>query len=214
MGYHIISSYQNDKIPSLLLFFASLIIAIWATGRGGIISFSILLIFYPIAIKIKKKYKILIITFISLLSIALYYNFSDFLYEFGLGRFDDVGLEGERTVMNAEYLTKTFNSTKYIFFGSPLSDIYSIAEVDNNPHNSFIRLHVYYGIFGFTLMVLLLIYTISKLIKKRNYLFLIFLTALLLRSFVDSIAFHGPLDPLIYFMIFYSISDIEREISL
>lgn len=208
LSYHVIACAQNEKKPSLLIFIMSLIIAIWATGRGGIIVFSILLLSYPFIIKTKTYLKLIILFFIVSLVVYGFYNFYDLLFEFGFGRFDDMGLDGDRPLMNAEYISKSFDNIYNFIFGSNLSQIPSIFEVDNNPHNSFIRLHVYYGIIGFFAMIVALSVSVFKLFKNKNYILLLVFLMILFRSFLDSIAFHGPMDPLIYFIVFYSTRNI------
>jgi len=200
VGYYIISCVQNNITPSILIMIFSLIIAIWATGRGGIIAFSILLIFMPFVVNLKRSYRILLFVLIVSLITYSFYNFYDLLFEFGLGRFDNLGLEGDRSTMNSNYLNNIFSSFHDFIFGSYLMDIPSIVE--GNPHNSFIRMHVYYGIFGFIWLISLLLFTAIRLFLKRNFLYLLLLIVLLIRSSVDSVAFHGPFDPIIFFIIF------------
>lgn len=207
LGYHIISSFQNNKNPSLLIHLLSMIIAIWATGRGGIIATGILLLSFPVLLKIKTGYKFLILLLILSLSFIVYDNFNTLLYEFGLGRFNQLGIEDSRTAINVEYLSKSTDSGYNLFFGCPLYEVHSIVEVDNNPHNAYIRLHIFYGLFGFIILICAIIYTLFKYIKTKNYFFLMLAVALLFRSYVDSTAFHGPFDPLIYFLIFNSINE-------
>lgn len=209
VGFHIISCFQNNRIPSILIIILSLAVSIWATGRGGIIAFSLLLVFMPFLIKTNKFYKFMVIGFIIGLSIYTFYNLYDLLFEFGLGRFEDMQFESERSTINNDYLNCIFISISNLMVGANIMDIPSIIEVDGNPHNSFIRLHVYYGLFGFVLLFSLLTFTTIKLFFKKNYLYLLLLIVLLVRSAVDSIAFHGPFDPLIYFLIFHAIANVE-----
>lgn len=209
LGYYIISCFQNEKVPSLLIFILSLAISIWATGRGGIIVFSLLLFTYPFLVDIKLSSKLIILSGIMILSVLAYFYLYNILFEFGLGRFDDMGLEGDRTLMNTQYLSNAISSPFNMIFGCNLNEIPSILEVDNNPHNSFIRLHVYYGIIGFILIIFALTFSLLKYITKKEILYFVLLSAILLRSFLDSLAFHGPLDPLIYFLIFYTIRNYK-----
>ncbi len=208
LGYHFISCFQNDKNPSFFILIVSLAISIWATGRGGIITFSFLLVCYSFIVNVKTKYKLLIIILILIICLAAYIYLYDLLFEFGLGRFENMGLEGERSTMNSDYLHNCLSSIRYFLFGCPYVEIPSIVEVDLNPHNSLIRLHVYYGIVGFVVVVFLILTSILNFIYNKYLLYLFLLLSLILRSFTDSVAFHGSFDPLIYFLLFYSIKNI------
>lgn len=209
VSFHIISSYKNDKKPSIIIIILSLIVSIWATGRGGIIVFSVLLVFFPFVIETSKFYKFLIIVLVVALATYAFNNFYDLLFDFGLGRFEGMELESDRSSINGDYINNILMSFYDFTFGANLMEIPSIIEVDGNPHNSFIRLHVYYGIFGVVLIMSLLSYTVYRLFVTKKYLYLLLLIVLLLRSYVDSTAFHGPFDPFIYFFIFSCIKDIN-----
>lgn len=212
LGYHIISCYQNNKTPSLLLFILSLFVAIWATGRAGIFVFSLLLGFYPFVVKLKVGYKILILSFVLSLIAFSFTNYSDYFFEYGLGRFKEMGLESERNSINKDYFEITFNSVQNLLFGSPLRKINVIAQLDNNPHNSFIRLHVYYGLLGFIVVIFFIFYTMKIFLLHKDSLYFVLFLALLLRAFMDSVAFHGPLDTLIFYLIFYSLHNLKIRI--
>jgi hypothetical protein len=209
LSLYIISCVQNQRNPNFLVILLSFIISIWATGRGGIISIGIILITYPFFLKVKKKYKFLALFFLIVFVFLVYFYFEDILLQFGLGRFSSMGLVDIRSEVNAYYLDKSLSSTPYILFGVPYSEIPLIVELDYNPHNSFIRLHAFYGLLGFIFLFFAVIYSDLYYLKTKNYFFMILLIVLLIRSYVDSTSFHGPLDPLIYFFIFYTIKDIS-----
>ena len=206
-GLHLISSIQNNKQPSLLLLFACFLISIWAVGRGGILTFAFLVILYPLVVKLKFKLRIMILI-LYVIGLLYVFNFhSDYILKMGFERFQSMGMQDSRTDINQDYVNKSINSFSNFLFGSPLNDIPSIVEVDGNPHNSFIRLHVYYGLFGFIFIILILVRTAIKLLINRQYVLLYFTIALLIRSATDSAAFHGALDPLIFFSVFFAFKD-------
>lgn len=202
-SYHFISSYQNERRPLFLIIMSTLILSIWATGRAGIISAAILLLFYPITLKVKNSYKVFFIIIIILLSIFLYFFFENLLYDFGLGRFKAMGLDSDRNTINADYFKASFNSFRNLIFGAPFKSIPSIIEVELNPHNAFIRLHAFYGLFAFVIIIIMIISSFIGFLKNKNYLFISLFLSLLIRSYLDSTAFHGPLDPILYFLIFF-----------
>jgi hypothetical protein len=206
-GLHLISSIQNNEQPSLLLLFACFLISIWAVGRGGILTFSFLVILYPLVVKLKLKYRLIILVLYVLGSLYVFNFYSDYILKIGFERFQSMGIQDSRTDINQDYINKSINSFSNFLFGSPLKDIPSIAEVEGNPHNSFIRLHVYYGLFGFIFVIFILVSTAIKLLINMQYLLLYFTIALLIRSATDSAAFHGALDPLIFFSVFFAFKD-------
>ena len=137
---------------------------------------------------------------------------SEYNFEYGLGRFQDMGLDSERNRVNTDYMNATFDSAHNLLLGCELSKISVISELDDNPHNFFIRLHVYYGLFGFTVLIISIAYALKRLHEQKAYLYFVLLLALLLRIFLDSVAFHGPLDTLIYYLLFYSLDKINIKL--
>jgi hypothetical protein len=213
LAYHIISCFQNDKRPNFILITLSLIIAIWAVGRGGIIAIGFIWISYPFMLKIKVRHKILIFMLIAISSLVAFYIFKDVLLQYGLGRFKSMGMGGAREDINADYLQATFHSFRNFLFGCPLNEIPAIValgidpNLPVNPHNAFIRIHVYYGLGGLVLLIFMLTFSAYKFFRARNYLLLVLLMSLLARSAVDSISFHGPFDTIIYALLFLAIKN-------
>jgi hypothetical protein len=206
-SYHIISCIQNSSRPSFFIFLCSFIISIYAIGRGGIISFAILLFFYPFTLDIKLKYKVLIVFSFLLISVSGLLYFQTFLNDSGLKRFDSMGIESERSSINSDYLIAALKSPISMFFGADYNRIPSIVFVELNPHNSFIRLHVYYGLLGFIIFISFLVYSMIIFFSKRQYIYLLLISVLLIRSFLDSSAFHGPFDPIIFGLIFIAVKN-------
>ncbi|MCS4227934.1 hypothetical protein [Sphingobacterium sp. BIGb0165] len=209
VGFHIISATQNNRKPSPLILVLALFVAVWGVGRSGIFSFSVLLVLIPLLSNYKFLYKFLLISLILILSIYAYTYFADSIFYTALYRIENMGAEDVRETMNQEYLKTTFTSLSNIIFGTPLLDIESLAQVEYNPHNSFIRLHIFYGLFGFIIIICSIIYALIKYVKIGNYVFMVLLMVLLFRSSVDSTAFHGPLDPLIFYLLFMPLKNIK-----
>ena len=147
--------------------------------------------------------------FLFLSAIFYIYNFyGEYIFSIGFARFQSMGIQDSRTDINAEYISESSRTIQNLMFGSPLDNVIAIKEVEGNPHNSFIRLHVYFGIIGVVIFISIFILSIFKLFKMRAYLLLYLLFALLLRAFTDSAAFHGVFDPLIYFLLFYPLKSL------
>jgi hypothetical protein len=208
VGYHIISSYQNQVSPSFLLIVLCFVISIWSVGRGGILTFAFLTVFYPFVTKMKIRNRLV---FLILFSVALYYVFyfyGEYIFSIGFARFQSMGIQDSRTDINAEYISVSLTKIQNLMFGSPFGDVISIRDVEGNPHNSFIRLHVYFGIIGVILFFSTFILSLIRLLKMRAYLLVYLFFALLLRAFTDSAAFHGVFDPLIYYLLFYPLMSL------
>lgn len=207
-GYQIIAAVQNNKNPSILLILLSLFVAVWAVGRSGILVYTLLLIIYPLISNYKVIYKFLIIGCITCVAIYVYNTFSEDLFATAIYRIENMGGGDVREEMNKEYLDKTLSSPFNILIGTDLREIESLRSVEYNPHNSFIRLHIYYGLFGLLIIGTLIINGLAQYFFKREYIYLILFLALLLRSSVDSTAFHGPLDPLMFYFILIPIKRV------
>ena len=214
LGYHLVSCFQNEKPPSIILIILSFSLAVWAIGRGGIIAVGLILISYPFMTNLKKKYKYLILLFIIVLPIVIYSAYPK-VFEVVFERFNWYAsrgysiIESPRIKMNIEYVQSSFSSVYNFLFGTPLKEVPTILKYGLNPHNSFIRAHVYFGFLGFLLLMVMLGYTSFLFFKTKNYIFGLFLVALSIRAFLDSNAFHGSFDALFYFLIFYAIKDIK-----
>jgi hypothetical protein len=206
-SYHIISCVQNKIQPSFLIVILSFVISIYGIGRGGIISFLLLMTFFPFSLKIKFKFKVIIVVTFLLLCIFGYLIFQNLLNETVFERFDSMGIESERNSINSDYILVVIQEAKSILFGADLAKIPSIVAQELNPHNSFIRLHIYYGIFGFFTLIGFLVYAYWFFYTKKHYMYMLLLSVLLLRSFLDSAAFHGPFDPLLFYLIYFSIQN-------
>lgn len=207
IGFYIIACHQNTKNPNPIILILSLFVAVWAIGRAGIFVFTVLLIILPLVSNYKLKYKFLLVITILSTAFYLYFIFQDSLFVTALYRIQNMGMEDVRSSMNAEYLHKTFESLSHVLVGTPLYSLETLKEVDYNPHNSFIRLHIFFGFWGFCMVSVLIIISFLKYLRRKDFLFLILLFAITFRSSVDSTAFHGPLDPLYFFLIFYPFKD-------
>lgn len=216
-GLYYIACEEEKKEPSILIAMAFMAITMWAIGRAGMASAAILLIG---AILYKASGRAIAMTIIATAMVALSQSptnftssndddnpFSDFLI--GIERIERLGSGGQRDAINSEYLLRIQDNPAEAVIGAPLDKIRSIAEVDGNPHNSYIRLHTTVGILGVVIFFSALLAAYTKLIRKKKYLTLLVLTASLFRSAFDSTAFHGPLDIVIFYSIFRAFTETK-----
>lgn len=206
-SYHVISAVQNKYPINIVLLCASFFISIWAMGRGGIVSIGFLLIVMPFCRDNKISIKLLL-TYILIFIVLIYIvvHFGESVLKSALMRFDSMGMDSNgRDEPNAEYLRLVFSSVFNFLFGGNLVDNPVFEALDLNPHNSLIRLHVYYGFCGFLLVAFFSIRSLIKYLIGINWVYIVLFLALFMRSLVDSAAFHGPFDGILYYLILYPI---------
>lgn len=205
--YYLISAIQNNLKYSLLPLIICFFISIWAMGRGGIISLGVLLFFMPFCKYRNFNFKV--ISFYLLIIIIAYYAYiylQDTFMTNSISRFQSMGIsQNGREGPNSFYMSSLNDSWFNFFYGVSLPGNYQFEVLDLNPHNSLIRLHIYYGLGGFIIMCVLIINSIFKYISNNNFVYILLIGVLLIRSTVDSTAFHGPFDGIIYYLIFSTI---------
>lgn len=198
-----ISMYQNNLpiklYPSIIL----VILCIWAIGRSGILVSIILLLGILLYLQIYNKKNVFKNILLIILLLSLFYIFINYFYGFINGaveRTSRLGMKDtSRLAINEEYLRVALLSFENFFFGFYLYDNFIFSLFGYNLHNSYARLHSFFGIVGVLIFFVLIVKTFYKYIKIKNYLFLLLFTILLIRMTTDIAAFHGPFDPLIYF---------------
>jgi hypothetical protein len=206
--FSFVTYLYNNKFP-IISSLAVVIISFYGLGRGSIIV-SILLLLYGIFLNISTskskllKFSSVIVVFGLFFyfssnseTITLVENIEESLIQtqFGQGYSDEA-----RTSINKEYISN-LDPWKFLF-GSSYKNTSIEKYFGGNPHNSFIRLHSYYGIFG---IIVLFFLFISILIAKRNasVKFVLFglLLLLLFRAFTEPILFPSSLDLFFLMMI-------------
>lgn len=196
------SCEKADINPSLLLAGSTFPIFLWGIGRAGIIS-GLLLVAGTFFLRGRKFIPILAgvgIFFMVAILPQVDLRTANSL-TFGIARFEVLSGESQRGYINAEYFHYLFSNFQEFLFGVPVDTVRAIVEVDGNPHNSFISLHIGFSIFGVIFLIGVLYHVTRNLLSSRQLLVLLMLAIALFRSAFDSSAFNGPLD----FVIFYAI---------
>lgn len=204
---YVISSLQNEKNVSILMLVVCFLISIWAVGRGGIIAIGLLLLLMPYCKYGHLSLKLIIIyLLVILIGGYIIFTLADSALALAITRFDNMGLDANgRDEPNTEYLNRLFDSYFNFVYGVNLAGNKVFEALDLNPHNSLIRLHIYYGVSGFVLVFLYVVKSLYKYICNNNYVYALLLFVLIIRSLVDSTAFHGPFDGLIFYFLFYTL---------
>jgi hypothetical protein len=209
LSIYLITCYKNEVNVTIFPVIIGTIVVIFAIGRSGIITFALLSILFLIfefqgrKSKIRNVFKILIVLCLIILLMAIaFYIFKDY-FILTINNFKVRQLDSLRTFIWSDYLSKTFTSTKYLLFGSPINGTLYLDMYSKNLHNSFFMLHAKYGL----IMLLIVLFLIYKSLKyfytTKNYLLLsIFLISIYRMNF-DYTNFNGALDIIFIFFILY-----------
>ena len=122
--------------------------------------------------------------------------------------FENKALRSEaRVSMMKKYLKHMFGNANYFVNGVDLKIEEIFVKYHFNVHNSYMALHSKFGIGGVILCAYLGFRALYIIIRKKEWGHLLVYVAILLRVFIDTAAFPGHLDIIIfyYFFRFYNI---------
>jgi len=129
----------------------------------------------------------------------------------GIERFQRLSVDGQRVFINEEYIEAISSNPMSLLFGAPLDNVRAIREVDGNPHNSYISLHIFTGLLGVMAFIGLVFYSLTVLFRANLPLVALALVTVLFRSAFDSTSFQGLLDVPILYSIILAISGDARS---
>jgi hypothetical protein len=206
IAFYYFSCTQASAAPRLFVPVLGLILMLWGIGRAGIASGAIILI-GTLILSSKRAF----VGFVGIATIAVFLvnstqsmdSFEGFIV--GLERLERMGADGQRSYINSEYLSRVSDDRGELLFGVSLDKLPSVVEVDGNPHNSYIKLHTVFGLIGVAIMSITFVTCIVRLFLLKKGLLLLILLVTMFRSAFDVTAFHGPLDVVIFFCVFYAI---------
>lgn len=205
---------EKNKLP-ILSALATLVVAMFGLGRGSIVVAFLVLLFsffvnyFVVASGAKKN--ILVRLFLGIVFLSVVLGVVGYAGYFGLmdewvegSKFSAGVLDPHRGYMLADYLGKL--DAWSLLFGAD----YSGTSIENiyggNPHNSYIRLHSYYGIFGLLVVVLspFAIFATNKNFACKRVVFVLVLLVLI-RAVTEPILFPTLLDffYVLYFLVFW-----------
>ncbi|MDB2357137.1 hypothetical protein N9W10_03125 [Gammaproteobacteria bacterium] len=208
-----ISSLISEGRMPVVASIATFIIAILGVGRGSIIVAAILLLFSLsfafFSSKIRPGYKLSLVLLAVLLAIIyIANNFIEILIMFETvlegSKFANGIWDEHRAKIIMEYIAK-IDVLPFIlgadYIGTSILDFY-----DGNPHNSYIRVHAFYGLWGVLCIFIPLILLAFKDVNWHLKLSIFFLIGCaLLRATSEPIFFPSLLDffYLLYFFMFH-----------
>lgn len=222
IAYSIAYYLEKNKLP-LLSSVITLCIAVVGLGRGSmLIGFFILnlTLFFNYFIRKGLQEKMLIgwiLGFIMLLLIIIKSkNWSigeELINIFYESKFASGFVDEHRLIMIKDYFGKIDGTA--LFFGSSYDGTSIDKYYGGNPHNSFIRLHSFYGstaLFG--LIVPLIIVVVSNRVLVQKIIVLSLIALALLRATSEPIFFPSTLDffYVLYFALFFRFAKFKSKI--
>lgn len=205
----LIAYNQTKKIlvwPYVLALFFSLL----ALGRGGIVC-SFLCLMGIILIKIhqlSKRVRYLLLSIVLIFVVGSIPLILD-VYE-KLDFFERIREKGLKDDARA-YIWDAYGSamnTERLFLGYNLKNDAIISKYGDNPHNSYLFLHAHMGVLV-VIPVLLVFYTLFFHIRKKEFIYVIPLFAILLRGFTDVI-FMSPYDFIVLIFVLHAFMNKQK----
>jgi hypothetical protein len=220
ISYSIVYYLRYEKLP-ILLAFILLIITLYGLGRGSIIIAGLIFIISLFINHFLNNKNGLIrnLFFFPIYCIIIYLIYKQYLnYESEIdliierSKFSQNLADDPRKNMLNEYLKK-LNIWSTIF-GSSFEGTSIQKNYDGNPHNSFIRVHSFYGLIGLvSVFAPICLIFIKKIKFKTKVIFGVFIILLLTRAISEPILFPTTLD-FFYsfnFFVFYSHRIEKKE---
>lgn len=213
LSLYYISGYENMKKYKLFPAVVVLLITVWTTSRTGVAAVAALCVGLIFIKQEDNRYKVRNV-FYSVVALGVFLIISLYIIETFLGSsyetLMNLGLDnGARENIWREYFA-LLGSPSSIIFGGHIKTNYYFINWNGNLHSSYLNLHARYGLLGLIFVLAYLIKTFLRLIKEKNYMFLIICIALLLRASLDEFCFNGLSDPILYYFIFGSYTQINN----
>lgn len=212
---------DKNKLP-IFSALATLVVAFFGLGRGSIIVaflvlfFSFFVNYYVVKSGVEKNRFVclffgafFLIFVIGAVGYAGYLGLMDDWVEGS--KFSAGVLDPHRGYMLADYLGKL--DAWSLLFGADYSGTSIESAYGSNPHNSYIRLHSYYGIFGL-LVAIFSPFAVFSTNKEFSFKWIVFVLILLvlIRAVTEPILFPTLLDFFyaLYFMLFWKYAPSRR----
>lgn len=195
-----------DLLPAFFCFWLS----IWATGRGGILSssvlFALVVMFYARNYaKQSARHFLILCLIIMLIVIYLLASNVNLLDSFmNLGKWSSRGTDNSaRMLIWSSYFEKLKDNFLYIFTGAPLNQISLIHAYNNNTHNSFLQLHANNGLLTFAMFFILMLRTLVYYKKSNKGLFIAITITIVVRGMTDKFIFGQYGMPIMMYLVLY-----------
>jgi ABC-type multidrug transport system fused ATPase/permease subunit len=196
--------YINENHISLFPVIPFVYISIVVMGRTGIIC-SLIYIFYILYYITKKISLRILIIMVLLLYTIIFYDKIELIFITYFNNIINKGInytEDPRMDMLTRYLENIDLITFFIGYDIRIDTLF--RTYNGNPHNSFINLHTRIGILSLP-FVLLIIFKLLKFIRT-NFFFVVLLSLILIRAWIDTMFFFNVYDFIIYSILIYKSS--------
>ncbi len=190
LTYYYIAHRQKElKVHPVLVVFA---VTLFGMGRGGILSigslaFLLLLLIITNNADIKTWHRWLT----GILMVGIIFALVNVFYSTELfSKFIEMRFETPRFQFWQQYWEDAVSSLVGILLGAKinLNEYLQIEKTfDGNLHNSFMQLHANYGLVILVSLLALIMRTMTRYIKEKNYLFAILLLVLCVRASSDMV---------------------------
>lgn len=189
--------YINKKEFPLLLPILCTVLAFFLDGRSSLgVLFAISLF------SLYCQYKKHVIIFIIIVIAFAFYFLEDIQDFYMLTSISDKGMETSRYKIWSAYFDSLDLSTLVV--GLNTMDIPLLKSYGGNPHNAFLNFHYRMGLFGLFGLLMIICRSVKILIKRKQYVILMFVVFLLVRIFFDA-CLGSSTDYIIYTIILYPI---------
>lgn len=209
LAVHMIAAYQSQEDVKIWTAIFVMIVCLFGIGRSGIIISFLLVCFFTMfkfrrgRSSVRNVLMLPIISIMAICAVIIFYQFLSKYIDVAINNFQRRGLESTRLIIWTDYLKKIFSCSENVLFGAKVSGTMFLDLYKTNLHNSFLMLHAKYGIWGIAMMFIMLVKTISTLLKEKNYyLFIPFLTVFIRMNF-DYTNFNSPMDTVFIFFLLY-----------
>jgi hypothetical protein len=215
IAYSLIFFLKLNRLP----IFSSLntfIVSYFCLGRASIVVSLLILIFSLCSNqKNKKKFKKQKLLLLSSVLLVLtcfifkyYVQLSNFIAPlYSYTRFSTGLTDPHRAIMIIDYFSKI--DMKTLFLGADYINTSILNLYGGNPHNSFIRVHSFYGLAGLVSIFIPIFFLLkSEKLVSQKIITLILISFALFRGSTEPIFFPGVLDffYFFYFLVFFKFS--------
>lgn len=209
-SYYVLLKKWDTSLYIVVLATLSLFYCMYAVGRSGIITFSIIYItiighyFIKVMGKIKnQKMRYTLIFYFSLILLICIVSIYRELYDLGVfNRIISRGLHDySRESILKEYVQEI--GVNSLFIGVSYSELSLMGKFRNNLHNSYLSMHSAFGLLYGLFFVFLSILMVVVSLKKKQFIYFTLILSLLARAWSDIQIFSGRLDWFFIFSFFY-----------
>lgn len=205
------NSEKPLRIFDLLPVTLCLLLSVWATGRGGIVSSLFMLVgiafVYLGRIMKKRGLGLKLLVYAAIALVLVYWvggalNITDEVMS--LGKLGTKGTDmSERMAIWSDYYNTALKSSKNFLFGAPFAETELVSYFEGNTHNSFLYLHATNGLLMFLVFTFMLIRSIIFFIRRKKFVLLVVILTMFLRGFTDKFIFGQYGMPIMMYLVMY-----------